>query len=290
MAIKDWIYSPEEWGSWGRRANNWFDLLKTQVNTNTTNISSIDTDVTALEANVVDDGTDLNIVDGGEIRLKPDGLTGTTVYFAEHTTGEPALFVEDGTTAKPAITWEADDNTGIYRYGANEVAIASGGGESARFNATRLHLGANTTTRGIKYAGTNGTGSSNDMGFKWSSPNMYCRVDNAVEAIIGTVSDERLKDNVVGMPPGTALKRLARLRPVDFDPMPLPGDEFESADPYRRPGLIAQEVEEHEPWAVPDVEGDEYKTVDYNGMVPLLVKAVQELSERVQYLEDQLSK
>lgn len=152
----------------------------------------------------------------------------------------------------------------VVKAGAPVMTVAN--------NRVTLHPGC----RGIAYYGTGGTGTANDIGFKWSSPNFYARVDDVVSAVIGTVSDERLKLEVE--PIGGALARLRALKPVTYLPAELETGEASGA--ARRPGLIAQDVEQVEGWAVPDVEqpGD-LKTVDYLGFVPLLISALFELEE-----------
>ena len=55
-------------------------------------------------------------------------------------------------------------------------------------------------------------------------------------------------------------------------------------------GVSAQEVEEVLPEAVKQREVDEYKTVQYEKIVPLLIEAIKELSDKVSALEDRLNK
>ena len=49
-------------------------------------------------------------------------------------------------------------------------------------------------------------------------------------------------------------------------------------------GVIAQEIENVLPHAV-DINSRGYKTVNYNSLIPLLIEAVKELSDRVKELE-----
>lgn len=70
----------------------------------------------------------------------------------------------DGSTANPAFSFDNDKNTGIYRPGADQLAISIGGSEAARFDGDgRLLIGTTNATDNIRthhklaivYAGNN---------------------------------------------------------------------------------------------------------------------------------------
>ena len=90
-------------------------------------------------------------------------------------------------------------------------------------------------------------------------------------------SDERLKDNIT---------------PIE-DPLAkvisISGNTFDWNDKSEKSGhdvgLIAQEIQEILPEAVIQ-RGNGYLAVDYHKVIPLLVEAIKELSDRVQKLED----
>jgi hypothetical protein len=106
--------------------------------------------------------------------------------------------------------------------------------------------------------------------------------DGDVIAYSTTVpSDERLKENI--QPIEDALSKVNQLNGVTFTYI---ADGRESA------GLIAQEVEKVLPSAVSEKElplkiddGKEYKVLQYDQTIGLLVEAVKELSARVEELE-----
>jgi hypothetical protein len=127
--------------------------------------------------------------------------------------------------------------------------------------ATANDIRFDINSRGISYTGTNGTGTANIVGFKWESPNLYGRIDNVVECIIGTVSDRRLKRDIEGMPSLDAMDLLERVPVHTFIPESLSGEPVRE---IRRPGLIADELKQLLPWAVPPTNNPrEYQTVDY---------------------------
>jgi hypothetical protein len=116
-------------------------------------------------------------------------------------------------------------------------------------------------------------------------------------------SDVRLKENVTNIT--DALSKVDRLNGVTYNPNQLAIDVGATDNTEERVGLLAHEVEEVLPHAVtqapfdlPDPlepknnvtatskTGDHYKTVQYDKLVPLLVEAVKELSDKVKRLED----
>ena len=81
------------------------------------------------------------------------------------------------------------------------------------------------------------------------------------------LSDENLKKNVVGLQDGLSI--INNIRPVEF--------EWKDSG-LKSYGVIAQEIEK----IIPDlVQTGTNKSVNYDGIIAFLIKAVQELSEKV---------
>lgn len=106
--------------------------------------------------------------------------------------------------------------------------------------------------------------------------------DGDVIAYSTTVSDERLKENI--QPIDDALSKVKQLKGCTFT---YTADGKESA------GLIAQDVEKVLPSAVTEKElplktddGKEYKVLQYDQTIGLLVEAIKELSAKVEELEN----
>jgi len=93
-------------------------------------------------------------------------------------------------------------------------------------------------------------------------------------------SDKRLKENIVEIKDGLSI--VNQLRPVKFD------WKEDSPFAHLKPteyGLIAQEVEE----VIPEVVGrmkQDYRGVKYEGLVPLLIQSIKDLTKRVEDLEE----
>ena len=101
--------------------------------------------------------------------------------------------------------------------------------------------------------------------------------DGTVKYYIDKASDKRLKENIA---PATinAMDIINKLDMVEFD--------FIENHKHEEVGLIAQEVEKIIPQAIsknPDNE-DDFLHIDYTAFVPYLIKAIQELNQKVERL------
>jgi len=154
--------------------------------------------------------------------------------------------------------------------------------------------------QGIKYNGLLNKpagATANYTGFTWDSPNMYGLIDNgAATFVVGTSSDRRVKTNI--LPFENGLDVINSFNTVSFNPIQnisfeggivsVPDDEYQILG-ESRVGLIADEVKSITPWLViGDANESQIQSVDYSGITPLLIRAVQELSERIEALEAQL--
>lgn len=96
-----------------------------------------------------------------------------------------------------------------------------------------------------------------------------------------SASDIRLKDNlkVIGNP----LEKISKINGYTFNYKDKPRETI--------PGVVAQEVETVLPGVVFDHErdGETYKAVRYDQLIPLLIESIKELKEKVNDLENQLN-
>ena len=136
--------------------------------------------------------------------------------------------------------------------------------------------------------------SAGDLKFYTSTSNEDMRletdgdlhVDGDVIAYSTTISDERLKENIVGI--DGALDKVSQLNGYTFT---------YKADGKISAGVIAQEVEKVLPEAVSEKElplkaddGEQYKVVNYDALHGLLIEAIKELKAEVADLKSQLEK
>lgn len=134
--------------------------------------------------------------------------------------------------------------------------------------------------------GTNATGTTGEI-----------RATNNITAFY---SDERLKENIKTIP--SALSKLLSLRGVTYNSNKL-AEQYGYFDKKEQVGVIAQEVEKVLPQIVVpapfDIEQDEdgneysksgenYKTVQYDKLIPLLIEAIKEQQETIISLQKRI--
>ena len=107
--------------------------------------------------------------------------------------------------------------------------------------------------------------------------------------IVAFASDDRLKTNKVGI--SNALEKVNALSGFTFDWTEWACEQGGQFDPTKRfVGVSAQEVEKVLPEAVsPAPFNNDYLTVRYEKIVPLLIEAIKELSDKVSNLEERLN-
>ena len=92
-------------------------------------------------------------------------------------------------------------------------------------------------------------------------------------------SDYRIKENVV---PLSTNYSVDNLNPVHY---------YNKSSKKEDIGFIAHEVQEEFPCLVTgEKDGAETQSLNYNGLIPILVKEIKELKERVKFLEEQIKK
>jgi len=188
-------------------------------------------------------------------------------------------------TSSPTCSHDAIGIT-IWR-GGQAVSLTSPSTDRLELSgAAGPWLGIAGGGQGVRYqgVGTAVVGAySNIIAFGWNGT-LQARVDATV---IGTVSvtapsDGRLKIDRQEDVPGLAA--VTALRAVSFA-----YDQTKRAIGFaggRHYGLIAQEAQPHVPLAVTDDGSTEHwLSVDYAALVPVLIRAVQELAARVAQLE-----
>lgn len=94
---------------------------------------------------------------------------------------------------------------------------------------------------------------------------------------VGTISDERLKENVVRL--NNSLEKVTQINGYNFN--------FKDNPDETMLGVIAQEIEKVLPEVVYEFEKEDktYKAVRYANIVPLLIEAIKDLKEKVDDLE-----
>jgi len=207
---------------------------------------------------------------GGDLILSPGGSGNVGIG-----TTSPSQKLHTNGTAGDTRTRTSTSNHGTYF----ESGVTS---DSA---GILLVAGHASSILNIYLQGSGGV--SNEFQFQHDGD---FHADGDVIAFSTTVSDKRLKDNVKVI--DNALDKVMKLRGVEFD-----WNQGKRKGQHDL-GLIAQEVEEVLPELVREktlctgeYEGNEqeFKTVDYEKIVGVLIEAVKEQQEQINKLEEKLN-
>jgi hypothetical protein len=242
-------------------------------------------------------GHGLSITSGGgpnTISAKFANGNKTIAYFTDR-----GLQIISGSLEAPSICFDSDKaagiNTGIYLEKEKTIGIVAGSKKILTISDTEIRLpkvanlayifGDNT-----RIEGTNRTSSLEIYRPTTNAGNAICHFYSdiggvkAAKAYIwpdGTyyrLSDRRQKENIKSLEYG--LSEVLRLNPVTHT--------WLYSDATRPSiGLIAQEVEEVLKELVnTSMDGEnEIKALDYNGIIPVLIKSIQELNKKIEILE-----
>jgi len=216
-------------------------------------VSAINIDTTTITASTIL----ANIITGGTVSISGDLIVGGTL-----------------TTVNITTTNLTDVNISTGTLNASSSTISN-----ALFtnisSSTLLSSNANITTL------TTGALKTSDISL---DGNLVATGDITA---FGSLSDRRLKTNIIDIDAESALNTVKSLRPVTFD---WRDDIFnESKRGSHDVGFIAQEVEEVVPQAVAEYKemnsGTFYKNIKHERLIPYLVGAIQKLQLRIEELE-----
>ena len=144
----------------------------------------------------------------------------------------------------------------------------------------------------LKDINTSGTDASNYKFLIDLDSSVEMKIQGAVEAtanITAYSSDERLKENII--PITNSIEKVKKIRGVTFDWTDESKELGFISDNKHEHGLIAQDVEVIIPDAVaPAPFNNEYKTVRYERLIPLLFSAIQEQQKQIDDLKEQLKR
>ena len=219
----------------------------------------------------------------------------------------------NGSEGTPSISFGGDTDSGIYRRAANQVGIVCAGEDQVYVSDGTIHIeqpvkfqfandqriydngsgglrvGAASHELELYCGGSDpmkfitGGISGNERLRLETAGDLHC--DGDVIAASTTISDKRLKDNIITIDNGLSL--INQIRGVKFD------WNKGSRKGQKDIGLIAQEVEKVLPELVREkkmalIDDKEYLTVDYDKMVAVLVEAVKEQQVQIEELKEDI--
>lgn len=215
------------------------------------------------------------------------GATGTATSFngsADITipiTAVNADYVSSGTLASARL-----GTTGTPQFSSIGVGVAASG-TAGRIDATSIYVtslvGSGSSQISSLGVGTGASGTAGEI--------------RATNSITSWYSDERLKENII--PIQNALSKVNQLVGVTFNANEL-AKSFGFSTDEQQVGVLAGDVLKVQPEAVKPApfdramskdgieiskSGQEYKTVQYEKLVPLLIEAIKELSQEIEVLK-----
>jgi hypothetical protein len=193
------------------------------------------------------------------------------------------------TDANPTYTWKGDTNTGMFTPAADTIGFSTGGSERMRINSNGS---IRISTEAYFLCGT--------TGYRFNSStdafNNFVALDNGNATLRGTLtqnaSDERLKNNIQVIP--NAINKILQLRGVTFEW----NHEIYETSRTNDIGVIAQDVQSVLPDAVTlapfdtnfedmtSKSGENYLTVYYEKLIPLLIEGIKELKAEIEELKN----
>lgn len=232
------------------------------------------------------------------------GTLYTTSNGSENTAiGTDALYNATGSTGNVGVGYQTlyNNTSGSYNVAVGSLAVGSsstvngntGVGWATLYNTTAANNtaigyfagGSNTTGTNNTFIGRSATGSSATASNAITLGNSSISVLRCQVTTISSLSDERDKKNIVDLSAG--LDFVNNLRPVAFDWNMRDGGKIDIPDT----GFIAQDLQKTQqttgitiPGLVYDDNPDKLEA-GYGKLIPVLVKAIQELSKEIHLLK-----
>ena len=218
---------------------------------------------------------------------------GITLYSSTSTAG--SIHFADGTSGDAAYRGQL-----VYNHNGDYMAILTAATEAARIDAsqnllvgtTSLQLYASSSaTGGVITSGGAFIGAANGPAGLFNRVNsegdaaQFFQAGNYVGSIsvsssalfFNSSSDERLKENIVDSPVSSD----------DIDAIQVRSFDWKASGEHQKYGMIAQELQAVAPEAVSgDADSEDMMGVDYSKLVPMLIKEIQSLRQRVAQLEE----
>ena len=197
-----------------------------------------------------------------------------------------------GSSSAPSITASNDTDAGLF-WGGGFLGFTGGSGNQMRLDASG-NLLVGTTSAGTQAAGgvaivpasdslirvghANGTGSgSKYMQFSYNQSEVGSITQHGTSQVLFNVSsDQRLKENIADADDAGSKVDAIQVRKFDW----------KADGSHQDYGMIAQELQTVAPEAVSgDADSEDMMGVDYSKLVPMLIKEIQSLRNRVAQLE-----
>jgi hypothetical protein len=252
--------------------------LSSSLQSLSSNISTyVNTATTVVTGIVRPDGTSI-LVTSGVISARLGSSSTAGILRPDGT----SILVTSGVISIAAIGVATSAIAGTVRPDGTSILVSSGVISVGNINVANALNTSNSYQVSSLGVGTAASGTAGEI--------------RATNSITSWYSDERLKENV--KPIDNALEKVNQLNGVTFNANQV-AESFGFTDKSQQVGVIAQQVEKVLPEAVKPApfdiilyenieiskSGKNYKTVQYEKIVPLLIEAIKELNTEIKKLK-----
>jgi hypothetical protein len=215
---------------------------------------------------VVQDGGDIQVVtnrDGGKVLMHMNALSGN---------------VSLGEVTNPYARLDIRKSLGGPHY--EGIAIDTDEIKFRRDGIQHFSIRANRVNGSLTFETPNGTENWGDGMDKDGVPQLSISSQGVTVREFTNTSDRRLKENISPIQDG--MQRLMQLDPVQYQ-WKADLNEEDAHQARKQLGLIAQDVEKVLPELV-ITNDDGLKSVNYIGLIPVLIKSIQDLKKETEEL------
>jgi len=228
---------------------------------------------------LVHDGSTTRITNDGPLIIRNNSVSGVT-SISGNTIGTIADFTQSGEVRIPGQLLVGSGGTVVTTTSSGSVGIGTTNPTSTlHVVGTSLVTGISTFSDTTDSASTT-TGSLQTRGGLAVAKNIIVGVGISAAGIItcsdlNSTSDINLKTNI--KPIQNPIEKILKIEGVNFD---------WKQDNRKSMGVVAQNIEE----VLPElVSGGDTKTVNYNGLIGLLIEAIKDQQKQIDDLKDQIN-
>ena len=246
-------------------------------------------DIVSVETNGLER---LRVHSDGNISIGSTSNTGDELYVnGSIRASEPIKTLAVDSAAAPGYAWQGDENTGMFRTGADSLGFSAGGVDVARFNT-----GGTSGRRQLYFVGTAEVWSANSLLLEGGTDVRSVTIATATTAsasnvFINSVSGIMLRStSSIKYKTDVEDAKLSYSESLVFNSRPVWYRSLSESDPseYSYWGFIAEEVAEIDPrmvhWGDDGPEG-----VQYDRYVVHLVSVIQKQKQQLDAIEARLA-